>query len=192
MGGYDVFKSERDSTGKWGEPVNLGYPINTPGDEMFFTMSASGKHAYYSSARQGSMGNKDLFMITFLGPEKQQMTSSEDNLMAYNSSTQSDSVLEHATSEVELKTTMLSLVKGTVRDYKTLAALEASIEITDNQTGQVVTTVNSNSKTGKFLVPLPFGKNYGMAVRIGGYLFHSENFNIQDLNSKTFKEVKFL
>jgi len=189
MGGYDVFKSVKDSLGRWREPVNLGYPINTPGDDLFFSMSASGKRAYYSSAREGSMGDKDIFMITFLGPEKQQMSTTEDNLMAYNGNTQSDSVLDLVSSEVEIKTTMLSLVKGTVKDFKTLSALEASIEITDNQTGQIITTVNSNSRTGKFLVPLPYGKNYGMAVRLEGYMFHSENFNIQDLSSKTFKEV---
>ena len=41
-------------------------------------------------------------------------------------------------------------------------------------------TFNSNSFTGKYLTSLPAGKNYGIAVKRDGYLFHSENFNIAD------------
>ncbi|MBL4576795.1 MAG: OmpA family protein, partial [Opitutaceae bacterium] len=39
-------------------------------------------------------------------------------------------------------------------------------------------TFKSNATTGKYLVSLPSGKNYGLIVRKDSYLFHSENFNI--------------
>jgi outer membrane protein OmpA-like peptidoglycan-associated protein len=44
----------------------------------------------------------------------------------------------------------------------------------------VLATFKSNSATGKYLVTLPSGKNYGIAVKKDGYLFHSENFNLPD------------
>ena len=36
MGGFDIFRSERKEDGSWSDPENLGYPINTPDDEIFY------------------------------------------------------------------------------------------------------------------------------------------------------------
>jgi outer membrane protein OmpA-like peptidoglycan-associated protein len=56
--------------------------------------------------------------------------------------------------------------------------VEANIEITDNVTGKVIETFTTNSATGKFIITLASGKNYGIAVKADKYLFHSENFDI--------------
>jgi outer membrane protein OmpA-like peptidoglycan-associated protein len=56
--------------------------------------------------------------------------------------------------------------------------VEASIEITDNSTGKIIETFTTNSATGKFIITLASGKNYGIAVKADKYLFHSENFDI--------------
>lgn len=64
MGGFDMFKSVfNDSAKKWSAPVNLGYPVNTPDDDLDFVVSASGKHAYYASIRPGGFGEKDIYRI---------------------------------------------------------------------------------------------------------------------------------
>ncbi|MBL4655919.1 MAG: OmpA family protein [Bacteroidia bacterium] len=65
MGGFDIFSSELTETGKWEEPVNIGYPVNTPDDDIYFVLSAEGKHGYFSSVREDSYGEKDIYMITF-------------------------------------------------------------------------------------------------------------------------------
>lgn len=62
MGGYDIFKSLLVDD-KFALPENLGYPINTAGDDIYFVLSASGKRGYYSSARPGGYGEKDIYMI---------------------------------------------------------------------------------------------------------------------------------
>ncbi|PCH98467.1 MAG: hypothetical protein COB85_01505 [Bacteroidetes bacterium] len=70
MGGYDLFKSiynKKSST--WSSPENLGYPINTPDDDVFFVMGANGERGYYSSIKADGMGEKDIYMITFLETE---------------------------------------------------------------------------------------------------------------------------
>lgn len=36
MGGYDIFYSQLDSLGKWSVPINLGYPVSTPDDDIFY------------------------------------------------------------------------------------------------------------------------------------------------------------
>jgi outer membrane protein OmpA-like peptidoglycan-associated protein len=55
MGGTDIFLSRMEN-GKWGKPVNIGYPINTAEDEIGLFVSTDGKLAYYSS-RQGGEWN---------------------------------------------------------------------------------------------------------------------------------------
>ncbi|MCX7728909.1 MAG: hypothetical protein N2203_05495 [Bacteroidia bacterium] len=64
MGGFDIFYSIRDEEGKFSEPINLGYPINTTDDDLFYITSADGKRAYYSSVQENGKGDKDIYMIT--------------------------------------------------------------------------------------------------------------------------------
>ncbi|MFN0048221.1 MAG: OmpA family protein [Cytophagales bacterium] len=65
MGGYDVFKADRKTESEWNKPENMGYPINTPDDDIFFTINAEGTHGYYSSLGADSHGEKDIYMIKF-------------------------------------------------------------------------------------------------------------------------------
>ena len=187
MGGYDIFKTEMLPDGTWSEPENLGYPINTPGDERFLVLDGSGTHAYYSSSRKGGFGGSDVYMITFLGPEKKLNMTTENNLIAIRSNPiQQEVVMEKS---VEIKTARLTVVKGVVSDMFATPTkyLDAQIEITDNASGQILFTSTANSVTGKFLIPLPSGKNYGIAVKKDGYLFHSENFDVPE--TKDYQEV---
>ena len=61
MGGYDLFVSRRNEKGEWSEPINLGYPINTPGDEINFIVAADGRTALISSVREGGYGGYDIY-----------------------------------------------------------------------------------------------------------------------------------
>jgi outer membrane protein OmpA-like peptidoglycan-associated protein/outer membrane protein assembly factor BamD (BamD/ComL family) len=63
MGGFDIFMSKRKPDGTWSTPVNLGYPINTPGDEIGLIVSADASMAIYSSDRIPENG-KDLYVFT--------------------------------------------------------------------------------------------------------------------------------
>ncbi|MFL5763711.1 MAG: OmpA family protein [Bacteroidia bacterium] len=65
MGGFDIFKSTRDDNGKWSDPENLRSPINTPDDDVFYVQSADGKRGYFSSARSGGYGEKDIYMVNY-------------------------------------------------------------------------------------------------------------------------------
>lgn len=61
LGGLDLFMSRKDSiTGKWQKPVNLGYPINTKGNEFGLIVNAKGDMAYFSSERENSQ-RKDIY-----------------------------------------------------------------------------------------------------------------------------------
>ncbi len=65
LGGTDFYVSQLGDNGKWGKPVNLGAPINTPQDEAFITLPASGDILYFSSQREDLahyQGGYDIFM----------------------------------------------------------------------------------------------------------------------------------
>jgi len=173
MGGYDIFKTVYEN-GHWSKPENVGYPINTADDDVFFTIAASGIHAYMSSARPGGYGDQDLYMITFI-TEKPTISSSEDNLIAWKTEPVSETVAEKT---VAVSLASLTLLKGRILDDATKQPVEATIILTDNEKGEELATFTSNSATGKYLISLPSGKNYGIAVKAEGYLFYSENFNI--------------
>ncbi len=175
MGGYDIFSSTLQDDGTWTKPKNIGYPINTPDDDVFFVISASGLHGYYSSPKEGGFGDHDIYMITFMGPEKPLVQSNEDNLIASIANPVSETIIEKT---VDIKTIRLTILKGIITDELTKNPLDASIELVDNEKNEVINTIYSNSKTGKYLISLPSGKNYGIAVKKENYLFHSENFDI--------------
>ncbi len=63
MGGLDLYVSRMDANGVFGEPVNLGYPINTFADENSILIGASGDLAYLASARPGGFGGLDLYQF---------------------------------------------------------------------------------------------------------------------------------
>ena len=66
MGGHDIFQSVYDSEADtWSIPGNMGYPINSTDDDVFFVLSASGERGYYSSIKKDGLGEKDIYMITF-------------------------------------------------------------------------------------------------------------------------------
>ncbi|WP_303310405.1 OmpA family protein [Hymenobacter sp. BT730] len=174
MGGYDIFKSVYEN-GKWSKPENLGWPINTPDDDVFFVISASGRHGYYSSIREDGQGGKDIYQITFLGPEKPPMLSTEDQLLASRVAPVKETVLAAA---VPISTTQVTILKGVVTDAETKQPLEAAIDVVDNEKNLVIASFRSNSQSGRYLVSLPSGINYGIVVRQDGYLFHSENFDV--------------
>ncbi len=175
MGGFDIFKSTwDDKKKKWSTPENLGYPINSPDDDIDFVLSASGKHAYYSAFRSDGFGEKDIYVITFVTP-KHPILNTEDNLLA----SVAEPIKETSIAQkVEIPVVAVSILKGSIFDAVTNKPLEADIELVDNSLNQVIASFKSNSATGKFLVSLPAGKNYGIAVKKEGYLFHSENFDI--------------
>ncbi len=74
MGGFDIFTSLLSDDGQWSEPVNVGYPVNTTDDDIYFVVSPDNRIGYFSSFREGGLGEKDNYMVTFLDRKQAPLT----------------------------------------------------------------------------------------------------------------------
>jgi outer membrane protein OmpA-like peptidoglycan-associated protein/tetratricopeptide (TPR) repeat protein len=71
MGGFDILSTVMVQDSGWRTPVNIGYPVNSTDDDLFFVPTPDDQHAYYSSANNPKgKGEKDIYFLTF--PEKEQ------------------------------------------------------------------------------------------------------------------------
>jgi outer membrane protein OmpA-like peptidoglycan-associated protein len=69
MGGYDIFESTLDENGHWSNPENLGYPINTTDDDLFYYPWNNGRVAYMSVFEADGFGKEDVYKIQIITPE---------------------------------------------------------------------------------------------------------------------------
>ncbi|HMQ07684.1 MAG TPA: OmpA family protein [Saprospiraceae bacterium] len=78
IGGFDIFTSTFGlESGKWMPVENLGYPISSPGDDLFFRLFSDGRSAVYSSDRKESIGGFDLFIAYFKNTVLEQLSYGE-------------------------------------------------------------------------------------------------------------------
>jgi len=97
-GGYDVFKTHLVN-GQWAAPENLGQPINTPGDDIYFALNPNSSRGFYSSNRPGGKGDMDIYYVHYISTEIPECKSidtmfvinavpNQTNSMSYNFSVQ--------------------------------------------------------------------------------------------------------
>ena len=64
IGGFDVFVSIMDDEDQsWSEPINLGLPLNSTGDDIYYTTTADGLTGFYTSFRADGFGEKDIYEV---------------------------------------------------------------------------------------------------------------------------------
>jgi outer membrane protein OmpA-like peptidoglycan-associated protein/Tfp pilus assembly protein PilF len=158
MGGYDLFKSKRTKNSGWEVPQNLGYPINTKGNEGALFITLDGKRAYFTKdnlpedALEKLKSKKQPDIFTFELPE-------------------------------HLRPNPVTYVKAQVKDALTKALLEqAEVAIVDLESNEIFSTSYTDIN-GSFLTCLPLGSNYALNVSKENYLFHSENFELSTESS---------
>ncbi|MDG1333626.1 MAG: OmpA family protein [Crocinitomicaceae bacterium] len=63
MGGFDIFRSKINDKGEADTPENMGVPINSAGDDLFFSLTHDGTDAYFSSFRKNGVGENDIYHL---------------------------------------------------------------------------------------------------------------------------------
>jgi outer membrane protein OmpA-like peptidoglycan-associated protein len=152
LGNMDIFMSRKNDDGTWSDPVNLGYPINTPEHENSFFVSADGEYAIIASNREGGYGKLDLY--SFELPDA-------------------------------LKPNPVTYLQGKIKDAATGKPLEAFFTLIDLSSGDTIAQASSDRENGSYLVVLPSSENYALMADKKGYLFHSENFELDLATNKS-------
>lgn len=91
MGGYDIFYSTKNSLGEWTAPLNMGYPINTTDDDIFFVPYQNGKYALFAFSKpDDTFGRKDIYSIQlkFEGDENPDPNATTESIVIKKDSTQ--------------------------------------------------------------------------------------------------------
>ena len=161
MGGFDLFFCRRQEDGTWSEPQNLGYPINTTGNEGALVVSLDGTRAWfdsdYRSAKPGQgvdprlKGDADIYTFE-LYPEARPVP--------------------------------VTYLKAIVSDARSGEALQAHAELIQLPEGQTFST-SLTSERGELLLCLPMGQSYALNISCEGFAFHSENFELTDSRNAT-------
>jgi len=68
MGGYDIFTAKMKGDSTWHEPVNIGFPVNTTRDDVFYMPTPDGKRAYYATTQEGN-SEPDIWLISLPNQE---------------------------------------------------------------------------------------------------------------------------
>ena len=69
MGGYDIFYSDLETNGEWTDPVNIGYPINTTGEDLFFYPIGNGFQGYMAKVDRDGPLTYDIYLVEILDQE---------------------------------------------------------------------------------------------------------------------------
>jgi outer membrane protein OmpA-like peptidoglycan-associated protein len=182
MGGYDVFKTNLEKVNLWSKPENLGYPINTPDDDVYYVELADKKSAYYATNRESGIGNLDIYKIIYLGAQKNMFIDYLNGPII--------GILPPTENIYFEKPQLLSvdsrlLLRGFITDKKTNEPVVAKLELID-QSNNTSAGIAISDSTGNYKIYLPEPKSYGIDIAAKGYMMQ---IDVLDLSKENVDEV---
>ncbi len=147
FGGQDLFISHKEGSG-WSEPVNLGYPLNSIGEEANIFVNAKGDLGFINSTRSGGIGRSDIYQFTL---------------------------------DPGIRPQRATFLRGITRDSVTQQPIAARIQLIDVESGDTLRTQYSDGEDGSFLMSLPIDRQYAAFVEAPRYLFTSKHFYLKEL-----------
>lgn len=127
IGGYDIFVSELDKSGHWSTPLNVGAPINTPADDIFYCRY--GSRAFYATIKENGNGDLDIYEINYSPKPVKMKTDTiyveiRDTVYAENSARQSET---NRTNNINHPT--LNETNATATDFPTIHFATSEYEL---------------------------------------------------------------
>jgi len=188
IGGYDIFRTEWDDINKtWSHPENIGYPINTPDDNMTISFTSCKRYAYMSAFRKNEgSGDLDIYKVIFNDVATPYVVVS-GNLLKADSSNYYSSSLPIITKETNSKEHLVPREKswnGIDNDKS------VSIKVYDKETGRLFGRYLPNKITGKYVLLLPPG-DYNINIFVKNKMTYKDEINIPlDIQDRhIFKDV---
>lgn len=201
FGGRDIYVSKLQPDGKWGKAKNLGPTINTPYNDDAPFIHPDGITLFFSSEGHNSMGGYDLFYTTFRDDvwgkpinfgypvnttfDERFYVLTADGATGYYSSDRKGTVGQQDIYAVspgfQGEPPILALVVGFITvDQK---PADATITVTNDETGEQQGVYHSNSSTGKYLIALKPGNKYKVAIEVEGVDPYYEYVNVKGIDT---------
>ena len=154
----------------------MGYPINSPDDELFFYEDKTNpKYAYYTATRDGGLGGKDIYKITFLGEEKEALMSTDEQLYEMASYEIAPPIFFTIPDYLSLDTSMV--LQGRILNAKTQEPVLGKLDLIDVVRNVVIGTSISDS-LGNYKITIPGKKNYGVEIMAKEYLYFLQTVDL--------------
>ncbi|MEP6747729.1 MAG: OmpA family protein [Bacteroidota bacterium] len=208
----DIYVCFLTKDGTWTEPKNLGKKINFPEtNEMTPYLAPDGVTMYFSSNREGGLGDNDIWMTKRLDNSWQKWSDpinlgspiNTENWDAFftldaggeyaylttNLNTFGESDIVRVKLLEKEKPNPVLLVSGNVYNIKTKQPLSASLIYQTLPDGEVVGNAISGAADGAFKIVLPFDKNYSIRASADHFFAISENLNLDSLVKAGHKEI---
>ena len=205
-GGKDIYISKKMPDGSWGKAENLGPDINTSENEDSPFIHPDGITLFFSSEGHNSIGGYDIMYstnkdgkwgtITNIGhpinttEDERFYVLTADGEHGYYSSDmkggKGQQDIYAVTPGFFGEKPILALLVGTV--FANDQAVDATINVTDAETGKKQGTYHSNSSSGKYLIALTPGTNYKVAIEVEGYEAQIQYINVKSL--ETFVQIE--
>jgi tetratricopeptide (TPR) repeat protein len=195
MGGFDIFYSSRDSSAKWSQAVNAGYPINTPWDELFYVPSPADDSAFFFvSNRSQGFGGLDIYTGRILPPPPPKPVIIPEPIKPDTVVVKDTIVVIKEIAPViipePVKESGLYLI-GKVTDAETGGPILAKIDIIEFSNDSVIATTASSDVDGSYRIKLPAKKAYMVDLRAAGFLSDMKRISISVSYSGEFYSLDF-
>jgi outer membrane protein OmpA-like peptidoglycan-associated protein/Tol biopolymer transport system component len=179
MGGHDVFKTTllNPDRNEWSEPENLGYPINTPDDDVYFVATRDGKRAYFSSVREDGLGYSDIYTILLTPDKKPEPVVAAKEPEATKETPKEEPKAEPVVKKEEPKVLQPLKVVVAVVDAETQKPLEAKVRfqaVKDN------TVPGASREDGNYVFTIKTEgvQDYRLSVEREGYVFSNQTISM--------------
>lgn len=196
IGGLDVFKVNGELT-KWSTPTNVGYPLNSSADDIYYSIHKSQEDGFLVSNREGGIALKnptccdDIYGFKFTQFIHLALTGNvfeqndTANIQYLTEKTNAlDIVADSAGQNSELNSFEASL--GDTTNVARIANAIVSVYTTDNENNEILVKTDSTNSEGKYFIKLQQGNNYRIVFNKPGYFNRKLNFSTKSvINSDT-------
>jgi outer membrane protein OmpA-like peptidoglycan-associated protein len=188
MGGYDIFAVTLTDSG-YVQRRNLGWPVNSASDDLFFSLDKKERHGFFASKRSGGNGHFDLYKITRIEEEKPLLFATEalDDFLAPTTAGNAIQPVGNAG-----KPESMVLIKGKVTDQITGEPLRAIISVRERNTGTIAATAISDSVSGKYILEVNAQTPLVIRVSSPGKAFLSTYHDLTRMAPYTSLDLDFL
>lgn len=151
LGGYDIFYARLGENDTWSKPENIGYPINSPDDEVGFFVSTDGTQGFFASNKYTGKGGWDLYSFDLYDAARPER---------------------------------VLFIKGNVKSEYSAEPLKARIELKNLETKKI-SEIPMDTLTGNYVAVAPFNSDYIMTVKKEEHVYESKYISKVDSIFKT-------